>query len=219
MLTIDYILNDVKALKLSDTIGDAKKLFNELIFTHIPVVENGNLYGLIAESDLPSFDDNELILEEIQYIFQSFFAFDDANWFDLLKGFASNEANIIPILNQNKKYIGYFELADVLHFFNSTPFLQENGNLLIISKKSMDYSISEIAQIAESNDSKLLGVFISKIEADDVEFTLKISSTNINDVIHSFRRYDYHIIKGIKEDEYLTDLKQRSDYLQKYLSI
>ena len=41
MLTIDYINNDIKALTLRHTIADAKNLFSELIFTHIPVVENG----------------------------------------------------------------------------------------------------------------------------------------------------------------------------------
>jgi len=219
MNIVNFIATDVKALKLTDTIGKAKMMFKELIFTHIPVVDEGNLYGTIAESDLLSFDDDTIELEKVQYMLQAFFAFEDINWLDLLKEFAINETNIIPILNQEKKYIGYIELADVLHHFNKTPFLQENGTILIISKNKNDYSLSEVAQIVESNEAKLFGAFVSKIDNDKAELTIKVVSNNINDVIHTFRRYDYSIILGIKEDEYLNDLKDRSAYLQKYLDI
>lgn len=219
MNIVNFIAVDVKALKLTDTIGKAKKMFKDFIFTHIPVVGEGNLYGLIAESDLPSLDNDTTELENIQYMLQSFFAFDDINWVDLLKEFAINETNIIPVLSQEKKYIGYIELADVLHYFNKTPFLQENGTILIISKNKNDYSLSEVAQIVESNEAKLFGAFVSKIDNEKVELTIKVISNNINDVIHTFRRYDYSIILGIKEDEYLNDLKDRSAYLQKYLDI
>ncbi len=215
----DYITSDVQALKLTSTIGKAKAMFKELVFTHLPIVEANNLYGLIAESDLLSFDDDTVKLENVQYMLHAFFVFEEDNWIEILKQYATNEANILPVLNAEKKYVGYLELVDILHFFNKTPFLQEQGTVLIVSKNKNDYSISEIAQIIESNDAKLLGVFISKIQGNDVELTIKVMSNNINDVIHTFRRYNYGIVLGIKEDAYLNDLKARSAYLQKYLNI
>lgn len=215
----DYITTDIQALKLTSTIGEAKEIFKELTFTHLPVVDANNLYGLIAERDLLSFDDDAIKLENVQYMLHTFFVFEEDNWIDILKQYATNEANILPVLNTEKKYVGYLELIDILHFFNKTPFLQEQGTVLVISKNKNDYSVSEIAQIIESNDAKLFGVLISKIEGDDVELTIKVMSNNINDVIHTFRRYNYGIVLGIKEDEYLNDLKARSAYLQKYLNI
>ncbi len=219
MLITDYILNDIKALTLSNTIADAKKLFSELIFTHIPIVENGHLYGLIAESDLLGYEDDYKCINEIRFNLQSFFTYNDVVYLDLIKNFSLSEANILPVLSKNNKYLGYYELSDILHLLSSTPFLLEESNTLIVSKHKSDYSISEIAQIVESNDAKLYGIFVSGIEADQVIVILKIYSDNINDVIHTFRRYDYQIIVGINEDEYLDDLKRRSDYLQKYLNI
>jgi CBS domain-containing protein len=219
MLTIDYLNNDIKALTLHHTIADAKELFAELIFTHIPIVEKGVFYGLIAESDLFGYEDLDKTIEEICYGLQVFFTLDDVVWLDLLKMFSLNEANIIPVLNSKNEYLGYFELSDILHYFSNTPFLQELGNILIVSKNEVDFSISEIAQIVESNDSKLYGVIVSGKDGENVVITVKLYSDNINDVIHTFRRYDYHIILGVNEDEYINDLKQRSDYLQKYLNI
>jgi len=41
----------------------------------------------------------------------------------------------------------------------------------------------------------------------------------INEVIQSFRRYNYKVITEHKDDYFLETLKERSDYLRKYLSI
>ena len=65
----------------------------------------------------------------------------------------------------------------------------------------------------------MLGAFVSKIENDLAQITLKIGNASLNDVIQSFRRYSYNIISEIEDDVYLESLKDRSDYLNKYLSI
>jgi len=219
MTTLDYINNDIKTLTLLHTVADAKGIFSELLVTHLPVVEDNTFYGLISEADLLSYEDLDRTIEDIRYGLEVFFVSDDIVWLDLLKMFSLNETNIIPVLNKKNKYLGYFELSDIIHFLSSTPFLQEIGNVLIVSKNESDFSISEIAQIVESNNAKLYGVILSGRNGENVILTIKLYSDNINDVIHTFRRYDYNIILGVNEDEYLDDLKQRSDYLQKYLNI
>ena len=82
-----------------------------------------------------------------------------------------------------------------------------------------DYSFSEISQIVESNDAKILGAFVSKMESDVVQITLKIGNSGLNDVIQTFRRYNYNIVSGHEEDTYIESLKERSEYLRKYLDI
>ena len=103
--------------------------------------------------------------------------------------------------------------------FNETPFFSEPGGILIVEKGIQDYSFSEISQIVESNDAKLLGAFISKIENDVAQITLKIGNTSLNDVTQTFRRYSYNIIAGHEDDTYIKSLKDRSKYLDKYLNI
>jgi hypothetical protein len=46
---------------------------------------------------------------------------------------------------------------------------------------------------------------------------MKISLGAINEIIQSFRRYNYEIISEHQEDNYINSLKERSDYLDKYL--
>ena len=116
-------------------------------------------------------------------------------------------------------YLGYYELNDIISLFNETPFFAAAGSILIVEKGLNDYSFSEISQIVESNDGKILGAFISKMENDVVQLTLKIGNTGINDIMQTFRRYSYNIVSGHEEDSYLESLKERSDYLNKYLNM
>jgi hypothetical protein len=48
---------------------------------------------------------------------------------------------------------------------------------------------------------------------------MKISLGAINEIIQSFRRYNYEIISEHQEDNYINSLKERSDYLDKYLNM
>lgn len=219
MHTTEYITNDLKTITLSDSVQEVKSTFNQTTFIHIPVVEDGNLVGLISENEIHALENKEQKLIEIQYLFEVFFVFEEANWFDLLKIFATNETNILPVLNKEKKYIGYYELTDILHLLNNTPFFKENGTIVVVSKSKSDYSLSEVAQIIEQNNAKLYGAFISKIENDSIEVTIKISTIHINEILQTFRRYNYTIVFSLEEDMYLNDLKDRSEYLQKYLNI
>tara|TARA_R110002073_G_scaffold40547_5_gene115288 strand:+ start:447589 stop:448248 length:660 start_codon:yes stop_codon:yes gene_type:complete len=219
MQTSNYISKDVKALSPSDTIEKAQKLFEHLTFTHLPIVENDIYLGSISESDIQTLEEGESKISDFKYLFSPFFSTENTNWFELLKEFAKHETTIIPVISDAKKYIGYYELADILSVFNGTPFLSEAGAILVVSKAIKDYSFSEISQIIESNNGKLLGAFISSIENDTVEITIKLNDHDLNNTIQSFRRYEYTIVTGLQEDAYLISLKERSDYLQKYLNI
>lgn len=219
MQTSDYISKDVKALSPDDTIAKAQKLFEHLTFTHLPIVEDKIYLGSISEADVQIIDDSDKKINDFKYLYNTFFSYENTNWFELLKEFAANDTTIIPAINDKKKYVGYYELTDILHVFNNTPFLSEAGAILVVSKPIKDYSFSEISQIVESNNGKLLGAFISSIENEIAEITIKLNDQDLNNTIQSFRRYEYTVITGIHEDEYLKSLKERSDYLQKYLNI
>jgi Mg/Co/Ni transporter MgtE len=140
-------------------------------------------------------------------------------WLDVLEVFAKNETNLLPVLDEKNNYVGYYELEDVIRFLYETPFLKEEGGVLIVAKEVNTFSMSQVAQIVESNQAKILGLFISNVTQNTVEITIKMSQSGLNDIIQTFRRYEYEIISEHQEDSYLNGLKERSDYLDKYLNI
>jgi len=219
METTPYILNEYKAFTLQTTVLKAKSFFYETIFCCFPIVKNNQLIGLISENEIEGIDEDNKTLENFQELFVLFSSEEDDNLLDIIKVFASNETNIVPVLNTDHKYIGYYDLVEILHLYNETPFLNNDGVVLILEKEIRDYSFSEICQIVESNNGKLLGVFISESNATTVKITLKFSSQDVNEIIQSFRRYNYKVLSKHKEDFYLEELKDRTNYLQKYLNI
>jgi predicted transcriptional regulator len=213
-----YILNDVKPLSVSDNVREAQMVFNQLTFSHIPIMENGIYLGCMSETDTHCFD-AEKSINDYRYTLEQFFVREKTNWIDVLEAFAQNSANIMPILNEKNDYIGYYELNDIIQVFNDTPFLHELGSVLIVEKGVKDYSFSEISQIVESNNGRLLGAFISNVERDMVQVTMKLNNVILNEVVQSFRRYSYNIVSEFAEDTYMQNLKERSEYLDKYLNI
>ena len=158
-------------------------------------------------------------IAECNYAIEGFFVKTNTNWLDVLETFAQNSCNIMPVLSTKNNYLGYYELNDIIGLFNQTPFFSEPGGILVVEKGLVDYSFSEVSQIVESNDAKILGAFVSKLKGDVVQITLKIGNSGLNDVIQTFRRYSYNIVSGHEEDNYVENLKDRSEYLRKYLDI
>jgi len=218
MLLKDFIINDIKPLNITDSVKDMQLLFSQLTYSHIPLKRNGIYIGCISETDVHCFESDKP-LKEYLYAVEGFFVRDSALWLDTIEVFAQNDTNIMPVLNDKNKYLGYYELNDIISLFNDMPFFAESGGILIVEKGYNDYSFSEISQIVESNNAKLLGAFISKIENDIVQITIKIGSSGLNEIIQSFRRYNYNIISGHEEDNFVQNLKERSDYLDKYLNL
>lgn len=214
----EYITNDFKAIDSQDTIADVQDFFNDLHFSHFPVIEDGIYIGSIAEDDIVTFE-SEKKIADFRFTLEGFFARTNTIWLDVLEIFAKNHTNLVPVLDENNKYIGYYEIEDVMRFFHETPFLKEPGGIIVVKKAVLDYSMSQITQIVESNNGKLLGLFISEADVTSVQVTMKISLGAMNDIIQTFRRYNYEIISEHQEDNYINNLKERSDYLDKYLNI
>ena len=213
----DYIRNDFQPLTLQSTVKEALQLFKTYPTTHIPITKNNNYIGCISQSDILTIDNENDSLKEQQDFLEHFLVNSEESIIELLKVFANNDTNILPAIVKHQ-YVGYFELNDLLDVFSQSPFLNADGFILIVQKNSKEYSMSEIAQIVESNSGILLGNYISNYLGDKTEVTLKISSQEINEIIQSFRRYNYTIITEHQDDFYLEELKNRSDYLQKFLN-
>ena len=214
----DFINNQYKPLQVNDFIADATHLFLDVPYSHFPILEQDVFLGSISKEDADIFLSTDSINDH-KYNLNRFFVRNDMNWFDVLEEFSKNHTNLLPVLDDKNNYLGFYELDDVLHFFNETTFVKEDGSTIVVEKETADFSFSQICQIVESNDAKILGVFISNNSATKTEITLKISQSNFNEIIQTFRRYNYTILSEHQEDAYLADLKDRSDYLNKYLNI
>ncbi len=214
----EYINNDFKPFSNADTVLEIQDFFIDINYSHFPILDKDVYIGSISAVDVETFE-SERSITDYRYALEGFFVRTSMNWLDVLEVFARNNSNIVPILDENNKYVGYYEITDIIKFLNETPFLKESGGIIVVEKGVADYSMSQITQIVESNNGKLLGVFVSHADSEKVQITVKTTLGGMNEIIQSFRRYNYEIISEHHEDDYLNTLKERSEYLDRYLNI
>jgi len=218
MMLNQHIINDLTPLEADAKISELRVVFNQLTYSHIPIQKNGVFLGCLSENDIYCFDSDKII-NDILYAIEGFYVKKNSTWLNVLGEFASNDCNIMPVLDSKNNYLGYYQLVDIISLFNKTPFLSEPGGIIIVEKAYNDYSLSEISQIIESNNVKLLGLFVSSQEDDMTQITIKIENSGLNAIFESLRRYGYNIILGHEDDEFLKMLKDRSSYLNRYLNL
>ena len=101
-----------------------------------------------------------------------------------------------------------------------TAAINQPGSIIVLEMTQNDYSLSEIAQIIESNDAKILSMYItSRIDSTLLDVILKINKQDLNAIIQTFSRYNYTIKASYGEKEDPEDLRDRFDSLMNYLNV
>ena len=119
----EYILNDLEVLTPESLVKKAQEIFETLPITHLPIVKNEELIGSISESDLQTIDEKSSKISEYSHLIDFFFTDESITLLKTIKLFSENDSNIMPVLNDKKKYVGYYELNDVLELFCSNSSL------------------------------------------------------------------------------------------------
>ena len=213
-----FIINDIKPFEVKTKVAELQEVFNQLTYSHVPIQKEGVYMGCLSVTDVYCFEANQKV-NDVLYAVECFFVRKHTIWLDVLDRFAGNDANIMPVLDEKNNYLGYYQLVDIISLFNKTPFFSEPGGIIVVEKAYKDYSFSEICQILESNNVKLLGVFVSRLKKGMAQITVKIENTGLSAVFETFRRYGYTIISGHEDDTFLKTLKDRSSYLDRYLNL
>ena len=214
----DHIVSTIPVFEVDDQLSEVIHFFKETTHSHVAIIEKDSYLGVLDENDLEQFETDKTV-DEHRYDLGTFFVRKDTNWLDVLETFARHEANLLPVLDEMGRMEGYYDLTDIVNVFIDTPFFTEPGGIIVLAKGIKDYTFSEIAQIVESNNTKLIGGFITDSKNDVIQITIKVASTNLNEIIQTFRRYNYNILFGNNDDQLMEDLKERSDYLEKYLNV
>lgn len=215
MFISDYISKDFLAFDINASVEESLRIAEEFGFTHIFVKKKNVFQGCISKDFLAEHINKKI--EDILDYTERFAILEGNTVLDCIKLFYTFNANIIPIINKSEKYLGYVAYDDVFGELSKYPLFSENGALLTIETSIKSYSMMEIAKIVESNDLKFYGSFISYINEDIVQITMKISNGNLSSVDETFERYGYHIVHKFYNDEKEDLLKNRYQYFQKYL--
>ena len=215
MLISEYISKDFPAFEVDSSAEEALEIGSEFGFTHVFVQKNNLFLGGICKEFLEENPDKNL--EELLVHIERFAILEGGTVLDTVKLFYTFNANIIPIINKNEEYLGYIAYDDVFNELSKYPLFSENGAVLTVETNLKSFSMTEIAKIVESNNSKFYGAFISHVNDDVIQVTMKINHDNLSSIDETFDRFGYHVVHKFYNDEKEDLIKDRYQYFQKYL--
>lgn len=218
MIVTDYISKDFIPAKLNQKVEHGLELIKEFSLTHIPVFEGLNFVGMISRESLEE-TDLEDKLSELRDFSEFFYISENASLLDAVQNFHNHTTNILVVLNSELQYVGLLMMDDVISGLSTLPFISEPGAIMIVEVSQKQFSISEIAKIAESNNARIIGLFITGYHEDKIQIAIKIISDNLASVSETFERFNYSVLFKFFNDEKEDLMKDRFDMLMKYLDI
>ena len=193
---------------------------DEFQINHLPVLKNGNFVGVLSESEL--LDQAELAphLDELFQHLPRPFVFSDAHLFDILQHFSLFKLTALPVLDRQEQYLGVISSQDLLQLLAQSTGVKELGSVLVLEMDANNYVLSQIAQIVESNQAKILNLFInSEPDSTKIQVSLKINQQNLSAIIRTFERYDYQVLASYQAENQHNELQERYDELMLYLNM
>jgi acetoin utilization protein AcuB len=219
MIAKDLLTDSILPLKTSDTGLIAISLMEEYKVSHLPIVNHYDFLGLISAEDILSHDQSEAI-GNIKLSLSTAFVEDHQHIYDVFIAMSSLKLTILPVIDKQNHYLGSITLLNLVDQFSNIFSLQNPGGIIVLEVNENDYSFSEIAQVIESNDAKVLNLFVTTFkESTKIEITIKINKIDIFPVLQTFERYKYNVTASFTEMNYKNYLQERYDSLMNYLNI
>ena len=213
------ISNSIIPLRTSDTGQEALEMMNDFFIRHLPIVNNKQLLGLISEDDILNYDINEPIGSYRLSLLRPYATGTD-HIYEVMRLMAESQLTVIPVVNEEGDYTGLITQEDLLTYFAKTGTFTEPGSILVLEMSRRDYSLAEIARIVESESALILSSFISSHgDSARIDVTLKVNRQNVQSIIATLERFDYHVKATFNESEYVDSLKERFDALMSYLKV
>ena len=193
---------------------------DEFKVSHLPVIDKTTLYWTCFR-----YRNNRLCaptdhVGKLRKTLGKPFVFEYQHAYEALKLYALLKITLIPVLDEHERYMGVITQQHLLNYFAEMTDAKDPGSLIILELHQKDYSLSQIAQIAESNGARVLSLFLTPHhDSTELDVTLKINLQDASAVLQTLERYGYNVRASFTQGNSKKDLKDRYDSLMHYLNI
>jgi acetoin utilization protein AcuB len=221
MVAKDLISEIIPALKTSDTGQTALNWMEIFRISHLPIVNNQDFLGLISDADIYDTNQPEEPIGNHELTLLKPYVTEDQHLFEVIGLAAQLRLSVVPVLDNKNHYRGVITSSDLVRYMAGISSMDQPGGILVLELIERDYSLSQIAQIVESNNIKVLSMYItSPPDSTRLEITLKVNTTDLHALIRTFERYNYEVKTWVTSNDSIDRFySERFDLLMKYLNI
>ncbi len=221
MIAKDLISALIPPLKTTDSGEKALRWMADFHVRHLPIVEEGKLIGVVSEDDILDYDfvGNHFAFQQHAALKRPVVSETD-HIYDVIKVMVGQNLSVVPVIDDTERYMGVITLESLVQYFANALSMTELGAVIVLEISRRNYSLSEIARIAESEQIIILSSYITSNPQDaTIEVTLKVNQQNIGRLIATFERFDYVVKAYFQEADYYDSLKEHYDSLMSYLNV
>jgi acetoin utilization protein AcuB len=221
-MTAEQIMSDVvPPLKPVDYCNTALSWMEVFRISHLPVVENNRCIGIISDNMIYDANIFEEPVKKLESKFLNAYAQPHMHFYELIDIFIRHRLTALPVVKSNNVFLGLITLPTVVQTFAELFATDMPGGVVILEMHTNDYSLSEIAQIIEGNDARILSCYVSNIpESMRIRVTLKVNKSDLTSILRTFERYDYEVNASfVPDDKMNTVIQDRFDAFMQYLDI
>jgi CBS domain-containing protein len=221
MVAKDLISEVIPSLKTSDLGQTALNWMEIFKISHLPIVNNLEFLGLISDTDIYDMNQpNEPIGNHALTLYKPFVT-SEQHIFEVIGLAARLKLSVVPVLDSKNNYKGVITSNDLIRHIAGMSSMDQPGGIIVLEVIDRDYSLSQIAQIVESNNVKILSMYItSSPGSTQLEVTLKVNTGDLVSVIRTFERYNYEVKTWVTDNDSMDRFySERMDLLMKYLNI
>ena len=221
MLAKDLISEVVPSLKTSDSGQTALNWMEIFRISHLPIVNNLDFLGLISDTDIYDMNQPEEPIGNHTLTLLKPFVTTEQHLFEVIGLAARLKLTVVPVLDEKSHYKGVITTTDLVRYLAGISSMDQQGGIIVLELIERDYSLSQIAQIVESNNVKVLSMYItSPPDSTRLEVTIKVNTNDLVSVIRTFERYNYDVKTWVTSDDSMDKFySERFDLLMKYLNI
>ena len=219
MQASELISSSIISLHPDDDGLKALSLMDDLRISHLPVIRNQFYLGLISENEILQWQSTDELIEEHLPNLMAPFVLRSQHLFDIIEILEANSLSVVPVLSEEKKYVGAISNRKLLYTIAKSAAVQNIGGVIVLEMNQNDYSMSEIASIIESNNAKILSSYITSVpDSTKMELTIKINITELDSIIADLRRFEYSVMASYNDGNSKDDLMERYESLMRYLN-
>lgn len=220
MLNKEIISASIPSLHLNDPVSQALDLMADFHVTHLPVVVEDKLAGLVSEDALLNVEDDSTRLSQLVGSFSKIAAHAEAFFFEAVQMVNESALTVVPVIAGESEYIGSITATDLLRQLGRTSGVNDTGGIIVLEMEKVSFSFSEISKLVETNDAHITQLnTYPDASSGNFYITLRINKLEISDIIATFQRYEYQVKYYFGEELYENELRSNYDHLMNYLNI
>lgn len=221
MVAKNLISDVIPAVKTSDSGQTALNWMEIFRISHLPIVNNQDFLGLISDTDIYDMNLPEEPIGNHELTLLKPYVTTEQHLFEVIGLAARLKLTVVPVLDDKMHYKGVITANDLVRYLAGISSMDQQGGIIVVEVTERDYSLSQIAQIIEGNNVKVLSLYItSPPDSTRLEVTIKVNTNDIVSVLRTFERYNYDVKTWVTSDDSMDRFySERFDLLMKYLNI